>query len=767
MNEVPDRIRVLHVDDEPDFADLTAAFLEREDDRFEVETATGADEGLTRLSDEEFDCVVSDYDMPGQNGIRFLEAVREGHPDLPFILFTGKGSEEVASDAISAGVSDYLQKESGTDQYALLANRITNLVSQYRAVATVEEYASQREESEQYRQQLLEIISDPDSSESEKAERLLALGRERLGVENGHLVIVDEDADRHEVVGVSGSDVIREGVTDLSETYCRKTIESDERLAVHDASEQGWADDPAYRAFGLECYIGGKVTADSLLLGTLCFVDTESRDPFTAHEKAFFDLLVRWFSQMLERRRRLNQADAIFEHTQDALFLIDVTDDRRFTVRSVNRAYSELTGYATADIRGQTPRELLGDEQGGEVEARYRECVERREPIEYDERLALDDTTRYWHTRLAPVVEDDRVVQLVGATRDVTEQRQRERELEAMNRRLEAILDNTTTPMFMKDADGRYVFVNHGYRELFDIHGETVTGRTDHDLHPPEVAEEVWENDRAVVESGDPLEVEERVVVDGEERVFLSSKVPVYDTGERSDPDDPVAVFGVASDVTDLRRRKEQLQRERDRLDEFTSVVSHDIRSPLNVAEGHLELAREDCDSEHIEPIDRALSRIKELIDDLLTLAREGDRVRETEPVALAELSQTCWGNVATSDARIRISLDRTVRADRSRFQQLLENLFRNAIEHSSGDVTVTVGELPGGFYVEDDGPGIPEEDRGDVFEAGYSTAEDGTGFGLSIVKQVADAHGWDVRVTDGSEGGARFEVTDVEFAAG
>nr|WP_079991684.1 ATP-binding protein [Halobaculum gomorrense] len=76
------------------------------------------------------------------------------------------------------------------------------------------------------------------------------------------------------------------------------------------------------------------------------------------------------------------------------------------------------------------------------------------------------------------------------------------------------------------------------------------------------------------------------------------------------------------------------------------------------------------------------------------------------------------------------------------------------------------VGVLDDGFYIEDDGPGIPENKREDVFDAGYSTAEDGAGFGLSIVKHVAEAHGWEIQVTDGSEGGARFEITGIEFAA-
>ena len=130
-------IRVLHVDDDPDFADMAATFLEREDDRFEVLTATGVDAGLDRLVEEGVDCVVSDYDMPGRNGIEFLETVRSERPKLPFVLFTGRGSEEIASRAISAGVTEYLQKRGGTDQYTVLANRIANSVRAFRAETAV------------------------------------------------------------------------------------------------------------------------------------------------------------------------------------------------------------------------------------------------------------------------------------------------------------------------------------------------------------------------------------------------------------------------------------------------------------------------------------------------------------------------------------------------------------------------------------------------------------------------------------------------------
>jgi len=126
-------ILVLHVEDDTDLGEIVKAYLERTTPELTVVSAGDVNEGRHLLENEDVDCIVSDYDMPGTNGLDFLEEVRVDHPRLPFILYTGKGSEEVASDAIAAGVTDYMQKDAGTGQYGLLANRIVNAVERYRA----------------------------------------------------------------------------------------------------------------------------------------------------------------------------------------------------------------------------------------------------------------------------------------------------------------------------------------------------------------------------------------------------------------------------------------------------------------------------------------------------------------------------------------------------------------------------------------------------------------------------------------------------------
>jgi signal transduction histidine kinase len=176
-----------------------------------------------------------------------------------------------------------------------------------------------------------------------------------------------------------------------------------------------------------------------------------------------------------------------------------------------------------------------------------------------------------------------------------------------------------------------------------------------------------------------------------------------------------------------------------------------------------MELVDHDEDEEMLAKIDRSLDRMNEIIEDVLALAREGQAVDEPEYIDVADLAEEVWGMVETDGATLSVAGTTEILADPTRAQDLFANLFRNAVEHNDDTVTVTVGTLSDGFYVEDDGDGVPEDI--DVFEMGHSTAEAGTGIGLAIVAQIADAHGWDIDLTESESGGARFELTGIETA--
>lgn len=594
-----DTVRVLHVDDEPNFAEMAATFLEREDDSLSVESVTSAAEGLNYLQEADIDCIVSDYDMPGQNGIDFLKAVREKHPDLPFILYTGKGSEEIASEAISTGVTEYLQKGSATSQYTVLANRILNAVEQYRA----------RREAEETQQRLREIA------------------------ENVTDCVFLFDRDWQETVFVSGY-------------------------------EDVWG----------------------------------------------------------------RPKEALEEDPQDFLDSVH-PDDREFVRESLGRV---LDGQPT--------------------------------DIEY--RILKDGETRWVRVKRQPIFDDNgAVVRIAGFTRDVTDRKERERGLE----RYETIVEALGDPIYAIDSSGCFTFVNEAFVEKMGYEHEEILGQ-----HVSVVlSEEDIERGRRVIR--DLLSTDDK-------RTATWEMTAVTADGDRIPSENHLALLpsdedgefrgtaGVVRDITDRKETEEELRRHNEHLEEFTGLVSHDLRNPLRVIKGRVELAKESCESEHLAAIESAAGRMDRIIEDLLWLAREGRDIGSLESVAVQDVVADAWELVADDAEGATLQYaDETfggtvIKADVDRFAQLLENLLRNAVEHGGEDVTVTVGALDEGFYVEDDGPGIDDEDHEKIFSAGYSTQENGVGFGLSIVKQIADAHDWEISVVERSGKGARFEISGVEF---
>ncbi|WP_253737424.1 sensor histidine kinase [Halohasta salina] len=463
-------IRILHVDDEPDFARMVAGNLEREDDRFTVEWTTDSEEVAEIVATEAVDCVLSDYAMPELTGLDVFDEVRTVDPELPFILFTDTGSETIASEAISAGVSDYVIKKRVKNQYELLATKITTHVERRRAEAV----------ANRTQRQLRELA------------------------ENTHDVLWIFSADWTEL------------------EYINSRYEE-----MFDQSVQTLYQDPA-----------------AFLRAT---------------------------------------------HPDD----VD-------------------------DLEGAMKRVSEGNPQ--EIEYRIE-----------------GDTTRWVESHAEPIRDETgSVVRVAGFTHDITERKQRELE---------------------------------------------------------------------------------------------------------------------------LRSKNEQLER-------FASIVSHDLRNPLSVADGYLELAREEADSDHLETVARALDRMETLISELLVLAREGQEVTDTKPVSLDKLVLSSWNNIDQKNASLQAETNVRIQADEIRLGQVFENLFRNAIEHGGDDVTISVGLLEdeSGFYVENDGDPIPDDKKDQIFETGFTTNEQGTGFGLAIIKRIVNAHGWRIGVTDSDLGGARFEITGTDL---
>lgn len=719
-------IRIIHVDDEGKFAELTADMLKREDDRFDIKTVTCASDGLDRLADEEYDCIVSDYDMPGQNGIDFLEAVREEDPDLPFILYTGKGSEEIASDAISAGVTEYLQKQSGTGQYAVLANRIINAVEKYRAQVELAE--REKRLNLFFEQSPLGVIK---WDENFQIARVNEAAEDILGYEADELIGRSWEA----IVPKADGEAVREVVSALLE----------DRGGYHSINENVREDGEH-----IVCEWHNRVVTDES--GEVVAIFSQFQD----------------ITDRKEEKRRSEQRRRRLEHILKTVpaCVVQLNPSGKFVF--ANDRAEEVLGLEPDDVTDRAyndPDWKIKDLDGNPIpdgELPFRRVADTGTPL-YDVRHIIewpDGTRKILLVNGAPLTDDDGAVEnVIFALTDVTEQVVRKR-------RLEAILENTTAPLFMKNRDGEYLLVNKGWRELFGLENTEVRGRTDTDLFHAEMAADVQKNDQKVIETGDPVSEEELILIDGEERTFLTSKTPVYDIGNKIDPEKPVALFGVANDITEQKERERRLQRQNERFDELASAISHDLQTPLATASGRAELAIKTGDTEQIEQALDAIERADELRESLVEVLRTGEVVNEMESVSIEPLADDAWNTVsATDDVSLEVCDDFVVDADPDALQRLFENLFSNAVNHTDGAVTVRVGRTDDGFFIDDDGHGVPENVRDKVFKPGYSIDSSGDGVGLASVKQITMSHGWDINVTESDEGGARFEISGVEFS--
>jgi PAS domain S-box-containing protein len=451
------------------------------------------------------------------------------------------------------------------------------------------------------------------------------------------------------------------------------------------------------------------------------------------------------------RQRELERYERIITQLPVGVFRTRSDGD----IVEVNPAViSRLDADSRTDLIGRNIRTLFADPTHCE------EVLGRlaSEGIVNDEHLELETLTgeTLWISVTMTRVQEDDETYIEGVAQDITNRKNQEQLLREEYAFNQVALESAIDFYWTLDLDGVIV-------DWSDEDG-SVTGYSAAEAIGMHATAVFPEDEKAYIERK-VAELRDQGTVTAEARFLTKDgrEIPYrFDGTVLTDSEgNVVRLCGLGRDVSEQKRRERELERQNERLEQFVSVVSHDLRNPLNVAHGHAEFAREECESDRLTAVIDALDRCETLVDDLLTLARQGHQAVETEAVSYPSIVKNCWKNVSTDDSVLHVEVDGTIEADRSRLQQLLENLFRNAVEHGGDGVTVTVGALEDGFYVADDGDGI-DGDRERIFEAGYSTTREGTGFGLNIVKEVVEAHGWSVDVTESACGGARFEITEV-----
>ncbi len=519
---------------------------------------------------------------------------------------------------------------------------------------------------------LYQVEADGDLSVEDRVRRVLEVGREYLDLPFGFLTSVD--GERQEMVHAVGlGDRIQSGDSwDLEQSFCRRTVESPDPVAIRDASEALDGDEPDGYGFGLSCYIGTKIEVGGELYGTFCFAAADARDrEFSPVEREFVRLLGQWSGHELERQRFERRLAALNDVAGELLMAETVEEIADIAVATAEEVFDlPVTACWTYDASAGA---------------------------------------------LRPVAETGECLRVIG----------------------EAPTFERGEGLVWESFDAGEIRVYEDLRDRPELYNPETPLRSE--VHVP-----LGEYGMLVSGSTEPRGFEDADV----ELLELLGAV-VRD-----------ALAAVEREKS-LAERGEALQRQNERLEEFARVAAHDLRNPLAGAVGFLEVARETHDDRHFDRVEGSLDRMRDLIDELLDIARGTRQAVDPRELVLADLVEEAWSYLDAPAATLEIADDLgNCYADETRLLQLFGNLFRNAVEHVGDDVTVEVGPLPeGGFYVADDGPGLPPETREAVEIHGQAVSATGTGIGLGSVVDVVEAHGWDLTLADAAGGGACFEI--------
>jgi PAS domain S-box-containing protein len=388
------------------------------------------------------------------------------------------------------------------------------------------------------------------------------------------------------------------------------------------------------------------------------------------------------------------------------------------------------------------------------------------------------------HIRLTakPIPDENNVTGAVFMIRRITDEIQTEEKLSE----LESIVGALGDAVYITNKHGEYEYVNDAFTELTGYSRDEITGKTPVEFKTDPSIERANQHRNRLLSAGGPSKVQFEITLETKDGGFIPCEEHMGIILSKENEFEGLA--GVLRDISTLKqqeveierqqdtlegipdseKQKGELERQKTQLDQFVSVLTHDLRNPMGIANGYLEMVKTEDNADFVEEIEDAHDRMEAIIEDTLALFEESSAVTDKEEVEIVTIAKSAWDNVDTGNSALQIVDEFTIQCNEKRAIRLFENLYRNAVEHNNSPVRITVGQYEpihttscsdgeNRFYVADNGVGIPEERRDEVFDFGETSSESGTGLGLPIIERVANAHDWDVQVRESANGGAKF----------
>ncbi len=699
-------VKVLFVDDNRSQLQIFKKYLEKISPDFDVYAVDDAEVALSELDRQYFSVIVSDYQLATMDGLDLLKFAREKNPTIPYIIFTGRGQEEIAIKALNLGASHYIKKEGDpASQFEELSHVIRNLVDM-------------RDSKEKYRAVFDHALDG--------------------------ILIVERDTRKGyaanpafcEMTGYTPEDIENLSVDDI---HPREDLER----VLNDFEEQAQ---------------GKKKVAENLPVlrkdGTQFFADITSA-PLSLGGKEYVVGFFNDVSARVAAQESLRESEEryrlIAENSSDVIFTLDMELNRTYLSPSV----AELRGFSVEESMKQTWEEILTPASFermirffGQQMYDLNNGVISEYPVTIELEMVHARKGTVWvETSASPIFNaEGKPIGIVGITRDISSRKEMENQLRASERLFKSLYENISDGLLHMDLNGQITFCNDKLLSMTGYTRDEVIGESfTKFLHPDTVSDAKRIFERSISKQAALASGYEGTILrkDGSSFYYHLNSSLIYDDDK---------VIGIQSHIRDISRRHQEeefLLRQKEELSEYAHSMTHDLKSSIQTIITCAEMIKE---SERLELADDIISAAT-MMDSLLTksvrLADAGMIIGDKEQVNLSDLVREAATSCLPSTVSFSTSTLPSVRCDRDKVIQVIHNIFMNAIEHGNAtgiEIEMKMSKKHLSLFISNNGTPIPSKDRKRIFEEGFTTKQNG-GLGLNIVKRIVEAHGWSIKL--------------------